>query len=167
MVEATADIAADGCCGAAAAQVAIDDPQPGRIAAQDLGRPARTVLMADAVKTEAADAPFGIPGVRQWIDVCPGRKLREEGRVEDRHLSRLRQRRLGRGDDRQGRQIVQRGHLGPTGDALPHRFVDQHAFGKLGPAVDHAVSHDPDIRQGLRAVGQCRCQGPDRTVHRR
>ena len=155
MVVATADIAADGRRRATAAQVTIDDPQPGRIAAEDLGRPAGTVLVADAVKTEAAHAPIGIPCVGQGIDVCPGRKVREEGRIEDRHLPRVRQGGLRRGDGRQGRQIVQRGQLGPAGDALLHRAVDQHALGKLGPAVNDAVSDDLDIRQGLRAVGMC------------
>ena len=126
-------IAADGRRRAAAAEVAVDDPQPGRIATEDLGRPTGTVSVADAVKTEAADAPIGIPGVGQGIDVRPGRKLREEGRIEDRHLPRLRQCGLRRGDGRQGRRIVQRGQVGPAGDALPHGAVDQHAFAKSRP----------------------------------
>ena len=134
---------------------------------QDLGRPAGTVLVADAVKTEAAHAPIGIPGVGQGIDVCPRRKVGEEGRIEDRHLPRVRQCDLRRRDGRQSRQIVQGGQRGPAGDALPHRGVDQHALGKLGPAVNDTVSHDLDIRQGLRAVGTCFGQGLNRTVHRR
>ena len=128
---------------------------------------AGTVLVADAVKTEAAHAPLGIPCVGQGIDVRPGRKVREEGRIEDRHLPRLRQGGLRRRDDRQSRQIVQRGHGGPVGDALPHRRVDRHALRKLGPAVNDAVSYDLDIRQGLRAVGMCFRQGLHRAMHRR
>ena len=149
------EIAADCRRRATAAQVTIDDPQPGRIAAEDLGRPAGAVAVADSVETEAAHAPIGIPCVGQGINVCPGRKLREEGRIEDRHLPRLRQGGLRRGDGRQSRRIVQRGQSGPVGDALLHRAVDQHALGKLGPAVNHAMSYDLDLRQRLPAVGMC------------
>ena len=145
----------------------IDDPQPGRIAPQDLGRPSGTIAVADSMETEAPHAPLGIPVVGQGKHVCPRRKVGEEGRIEDRHLPRMRQGGLRRRDDRQSGRIVQRGQLGPAGDALPHGVVDQRAFGKLGAAMDHTVCHDLDIRHRPRAIGLCFHQRLNCTAHRR
>ena len=134
---------------------------------KDLGRPARTVLVADSVKPETSHSPIGIPLIGQGIDVCPGGEVGKEGRIKDGHLAGVRQCGLRRGDGGQRRRIMQGGQFGPAGDAPLYHAVDQQALRKIGPAVDHTVPYDLNFRQVLSAAGMSFRQRSQRTAHGR
>ena len=153
MVDVTATLPRIAAAEQPPPQVTIDDAQLGGIALQDLGRPTCTVLVTESMKTVTTYAPLGIPGIGQGKNMHSRRKVREEGRIEDRHLSSMRQHDFGGRDGGQSGHIMQRSQLAPTADALFHRFVDQHALRELGAAMNNPVSHDLDVRQGLSTLG--------------
>ena len=122
----------------AVAEVQRHQAQPGEVTAEEPGRLARDVLVADAVHAVAPDAclPGDLPvqGVRRG----GGGQAGEPRRVEHGHLRQLGPRALGQPDPGQRRWVVQRGELGE-----PVQFAERVVVQKRRPGEPAAAVHDP------------------------
>src|SRR5262249_54193287 len=115
--------------------------------AQECGCARGAILMIDAVESIAANAALE-PFIRAWIDSRGQRHVSMKTSVENRHLSNRTQQIL---NDLHAFQLgagVQRRELGSGGDRRLHLLCDQSRFFVTRSAMNDAMSHGVDLRNG-------------------
>ncbi len=148
----------------AGAEVAADEPQPGRRATEQLGDAPGDPGMREAVEAVAPQPPALAPGRRERVGRGRRGQRSVEGGVEardGRQLGQLRAHRVERGDRL---RLVQRREVAELAQRRLDVRVDPHGRGEALAAVDDAMADGVRVGQAIaeRAAQRADLDGPAR-----
>src|SRR5207245_2674975 len=105
---------------------------------EQLGRTPADIVMADSMKTKAADFPLFKPLPGQWIALCRLRHGAVKAGVEHRHLRNAAEQTFDSLYAEQVKRIVQRRQLRALGYRLFDCLIDQNRLLVIGAAMHNA-----------------------------